>query len=101
MRGATILKKKDLKSKYHQVRIKDEDIDKTAFRKWYGHYEVLVVRFGLTNAPVTFTCLMNNTLIKYLDKFSLVFIDDILVYFKDKEEHEEHLILVLHVLREH
>ena len=67
----------------------------------YGNYEFMVVPFGLTNTPATFMCLMNNILIKYLDKFILVFIDDILVYSKTKEEHDEHLKLVLQALRDH
>jgi hypothetical protein len=98
--GDTIFSKIDLRSRYHQVRIKDKDIHKTTFRKRYGNYEFVVVSFGLTNALATFMCLMNSVLNKYVDKFVLVFVDYILVYSNNREEHEEHLTMVLQVLRE-
>ena len=101
MRAAKVFSKIDLRSGYHRVRIKDEDIHKTTFRTRYGHYEFIVVPFGLTNAPATFMYLMNSVFSKYLDKFVLVFLDDILVYSKNEEEHEEHLRLTLQLLREH
>ena len=101
MKGAKIFSKIDLRFGYHQVRIKDEYIHKTTFRTRYGHYEFVVVPFGLTNAPATFMCLMNSVFSRYLDKFVLVFLDDILVYYKNEEEHEEHLRLTLQLLREH
>ena len=91
----------DLRSSYHQVRIKDEDIHKIAFRIRYGHYEFIWVPFGLTNAPATFMCLVNSVFSRYLEKFVLVFLDDIIVYSKNEEEHAEHLRLTLQLLREH
>ena len=100
LRGAKILSKIDLRLGYHQVRIKEEDISKTTFKTRYGHYEFTVVPFGLINALATFMCLMNGVFRKYLDKFVIVFLDDILIYSKSEEEHEEHLRIVLQVLRE-
>lgn len=100
LRGANILSKIVLRSGYHQVRIKEEDIRKTTFRTRYGHYEFMVVPFGLKNAPATFMCLMNEIFKKHLDKIFIVFLDDILIYSKSEEEHEKHLIIALKVLRE-
>ena len=91
----------DLRFGYHQVRIKDENIHKTTFKTRYGHSNFVVVPFGLTNAPTTFMCLMNSVFNMYLDNFVLVFIDAILTYSKNEEEHEEHLRIALQFLREH
>jgi hypothetical protein len=99
--GGKIFSKLDLRSGYHQVRIKNEDINKTTFQTRYRHYEFVVIPFGLTNTPTTFMCLMNSIFSEYLDKFVVVFIDDILVYSKMEEEHEEHLRIVLQTLRKH
>ena len=85
----------DLRSEYHQLRIRCFDIPKTTFVTRYGLYEFIVMSFGLTNAPAYFMYLMNKVFMEYLDKFIVVFIDDILVYSKNEEEHEEHLRLVL------
>jgi hypothetical protein len=101
LKGEKIFSKIDLRSGYHRVIIKDEDISKTSFRTRYGHYEFTVVPFGLSNAPVVFMCLMNGVFRDYLDKFVIVFLDDILVYSKLEEEHEQKLRMVLQVLREH
>ncbi|KAL5562387.1 hypothetical protein UlMin_032134 [Ulmus minor] len=100
LKGAANFSKIDLRSGYHQLRIKDNDVPKTAFRTRYGHYEFLVMPFGLTNAPAAFMDLMNRVFAKYLDKFIIVFIDDILVYSKTPEEHEEHLRVTLQLLRD-
>ena len=90
----------DLRLGYHQVRIKEEDIYKTDLQTRYGHYEFVVVLFGLTNVRTTFMCFMNSMLCPYLDKFVIEFIDDILIYFKNEEEHAEHLATILRLLRE-
>ncbi|KAM1785193.1 hypothetical protein ACFXTI_038169 [Malus domestica] len=101
LKGACVFSKIDLRSGYYQLKIKDEDVPKTAFMTRYGHYEFLVMPFGLTNAPATFMRLMNKVFQQYLDKFVIVFIDDILVYSKSKADHIRHLNLVLKKLREH
>jgi len=95
LRGARVFSKIDLRSGYHQLKIIPSDIEKTAFTTRYGLYEYTVMSFGLTNAPAYFMYLMNKVFMEYLDKFVVVFIDDILVYSKDEEEHEEYLRLVL------
>ncbi|GJY06294.1 putative reverse transcriptase domain-containing protein [Tanacetum coccineum] len=97
--GSSVYSKIDLRFGYHQLRVHDEDIPKTVFRTRYGHYEFQVMPFRLTNAPVIFMDLMNRVCKPYLDKFVIVFIDDILIYSKSKEEHAEHLKLILDLLK--
>jgi hypothetical protein len=99
MKGASIFSKIDLRSGYHQLKIQELDNPKTAFCTRYRLYEYTVMSFGLTNAPAYFMYLMNKVFTEYLDKFIVVFIDDILIFSKTKEEHEKHLSMVLEKLR--
>ena len=96
-----VFSKIDLRSEYYQLKVKDEDVLKIDFHIRYRHYEFLVMPFGLTNAPATFIDLMNRVFKPYLDQFVVVFIDDILLYSKNKAEHEKHLHVILQTLREH
>nr|GFC99742.1 putative reverse transcriptase domain-containing protein [Tanacetum cinerariifolium] len=99
LQGSSVYSKVDLRFGYHQLRVHDEYILKTAFRTRYGHYEFQVMPFGLTNASSVSMDLMNWVYKLYLDKFMIIFIDDILIYSKSKEEHEEHLKLILELLK--
>jgi hypothetical protein len=100
LKGARVFSKINLRSGYHQLRIQPSDIAKTTFTTKYGLYEYTVISFGLTNAPAYFMYLMNKVFMEYRDKFMVVFIDDILVYSRNEEEHEKHLKLVLQKLRD-
>nr|GEY83795.1 putative reverse transcriptase domain-containing protein [Tanacetum cinerariifolium] len=99
LQGSSVYTKIDLRSGYHQLRVREEDIPKTAFRTRYEHYESQVMPFGLTNVPAVFMDLMNWVCKPYLDKFVIIFIDDILIYSKDEKEHEEHLKEILELLK--
>jgi hypothetical protein len=99
MKGASVFSKIDLRSGYHQLKIWELNIPKTKFHTWYGLYEYTVMSFGLMNAPAYFMYLMNKVFMEYLDKFIVVFIDEIVIFSKPEEEHEKHLRLVLEKLR--
>jgi hypothetical protein len=99
--GAKVFSKIDVRSGYHQIKIKPSNIPKTAFSTRYGLYEYLVISFGLTNAPAYFMYLMNSVFMSELDKFVVVFIDNILIYSKNLEDHARHLHIILQRLREH
>jgi len=99
LHGVFVFSKIVLRSSYHQILVKAEDVQKTAFRSRYGHCEFLVMPFGVTNAPTIFMDYMNRIFRHFLDKFMVVFIDDILIYSHTMEEHEEHLRIVLKILR--
>ena len=101
MRGARVYSKIDLRTGYHQLRVREVDIPKTEFKTQYGHFEFTVMPFGLTNAPVAFMDLMHRVFQPYLDQFIMVFNDDILIYSKSEEKHEGYLRIVLQVLRDH
>ena len=101
LRGERVYSKIDLRTGYHQLRVREADIPKTAFRTRYRHFEFTVMPFGLTNAPTAFISLMNRVFQPYLDQFVVVFVDDILIYSQSEVEHEDHLRIILQLLRDH
>ena len=101
LRGMRVYSRIDLRVGYHQLRVREADIPKIAFKIRYGHFEFTVMPFGLTNAPAAFMDLMHRVFQPYLDQFFVVFVDDILIYSQSEEEHEDHLRVVLQLLRDH
>jgi hypothetical protein len=101
LQGSQVFSKIDLRSGYHQLKIQEKDVQKTMFRTRYGHYKFLVMPFGLTNALAAFMDMMNRIFCELVDRCVVVFINDILIYSKSQEEHEDHLRTVLSVLRKH
>ena len=101
LRGARVYSKIDLSTGYHQLSVRETDIPKTAFKTWYGHFEFIVMPFELTNEPAAFMDLMHRVFHPYLDRFVVVFVDDILIYSETEEDHEDHLRVVLQTLRDH
>ena len=101
LKGARVYSKIDLCTGYHQLRVREAGIPRTTFKTRYGHFEFTVMPFGLTNAPPAFMDLMHKVFQPYLDRFVVVFVDNILIYSKLEEEHENHLRIVLHALRNH
>ena len=101
LRGARVYSMIDLRTGYHQLRVREIDIPKIAFRTRYGHFEFTVMPFGLTNAPAAFMDLMHRVFQPYLDQFVIVFVDDILIYSQSEWEHEYYLRIVLQFLRDH
>ena len=101
LRGVRVYSKIDLRIGYHQLKVREVDIPKTVFRTRYGHFKFTVMPFGLTNAPTTLMDLMHKEFQPYLDQFVMVFVDDILIYFQSKEEHEDHFRIVFQALKDH
>ena len=101
LRGARVYSKIDLRTGYHQLRVRETDIPKTMFRTRYGHFEFTVMPFRLTNASAAFMDLMHKVFQPYLDQFVMVFVDDILIYYQSEREHECHLRIVFQLLRDH